>query len=329
MRSDPEPTSGASVDGYLQTVKHEQQRFLDAIERARQQLDPTDGQLAHVAAIQGRLARQFLDGQRAILRRRAETDREVATLAADACDRADRLVAEARHDLDDFDVERLQTIEADVDALALGQRSVRHDLAAFGTTVVRTSDDARSLAGVLDLAMRPDDPDGWTAARQLGAVLDDWWHQANDEAQAQVRDAQARTAIRLHVAAVEVRELLPARPFAPPSADERSVDGPTPAALSSLNTTLRSADHAEHAGLETLLSELELALERGDVAAGCELAIRETPAAQVPARPEPYGGFWPSGRRGAVGVRSWLPVHVVMPMVGLTVGLALVMAWVG
>lgn len=60
------------VDVYFETLRREQARFLETIGRARSLLDGGSGHLAEFSASQAVLTRQFLDAQRAILKRRAE-----------------------------------------------------------------------------------------------------------------------------------------------------------------------------------------------------------------------------------------------------------------
>jgi len=74
----------AGVDAYLDTLRKEQARFLDAIAGARSLLNGQAGQLPQFAAAQGLLTRQFLDAQRSIMRRRAEIDAEIATIVDEA-----------------------------------------------------------------------------------------------------------------------------------------------------------------------------------------------------------------------------------------------------
>ncbi len=67
----------ADVDRYLSLVGKEHRRFLSALSDANRDLR-SSGQLTKVASIQTRLTQEFLDAQRAILKRRAETDADIA-----------------------------------------------------------------------------------------------------------------------------------------------------------------------------------------------------------------------------------------------------------
>ena len=72
--------TGSGVGTYLEVLRIEQVRFLDAIGEARSFLYGS-GKMAHASAIQVQLTRRFLDGQRSILRHRAAVEAEVALIA--------------------------------------------------------------------------------------------------------------------------------------------------------------------------------------------------------------------------------------------------------
>ena len=95
------PNSGShslsvDVDRYLERVGLEQRRFLSALSDANRELGRAPGHLAKVAAIQTRLTREFLDAQRAILKRRAETDADIADIAAHAEEESALMIGAAR-----------------------------------------------------------------------------------------------------------------------------------------------------------------------------------------------------------------------------------------
>jgi hypothetical protein len=116
---------------YLDVLRHEQTRFLDALGEAGSLLGGSCG-LARAAAIQTQLTRRFFDAQRALLRRRAEFEAAVALAATD-----------------DFDVEQ---------------------------------------------------PDGAEGARQLAALLDDWWRAENQNGQTRIEAARAHSDMHTHAA---------------------------------------------------------------------------------------------------------------------------------
>lgn len=75
-RSEPTP----DVASFLDRINDEHTRFLDRLIEAQRLLDPPSGSLPSAGALQVRLTQQFLDAQRAILRRRADADAEVARI---------------------------------------------------------------------------------------------------------------------------------------------------------------------------------------------------------------------------------------------------------
>jgi len=84
------------VDAYLARLGLEQRRFLTAVGEANRDLNGSAGQLNKVVAIQTRLAQEFLDAQRAIIKRRAETDADIAEIAENADRDAGALLAAVR-----------------------------------------------------------------------------------------------------------------------------------------------------------------------------------------------------------------------------------------
>ena len=76
------PVRDVAVETFFHTLTQEQTRFLDAVGHARSLLGVESGQLAHVAALQLRMTREFLDAQRSIMRHRAEVDCQLAELVS-------------------------------------------------------------------------------------------------------------------------------------------------------------------------------------------------------------------------------------------------------
>jgi hypothetical protein len=217
--------STAAADRFLTTLRREQARYLAAVEEARAQLEQDDGQLAHVAAIQGRMSRQFFDAQRSILRRRADADAEVARIEAQTAASARSLVDTA-HGL------ALQG-RNDVAVLGLPESTFetsatptwRDEVAALGVSVVRSNADVAEIRAIVDDAFRSADPDGIATERELRRVLDDWWRLTSQECTALVDDANARAAVRLHLAGLEARHIVEHTLVAEPAA---VVDTPQP-----------------------------------------------------------------------------------------------------
>lgn len=219
--------NAVEVERFFAALRAAQVGFMEAVGQAQAELGRDSGQLSHVAAIQGRLTRQFFDAQRSIMMRRAEVDAEVALIGATAEEQADELVSAARakatasalHERSTVPASRrclprpemfVSTSSVDIAAdtqVEPPQRSPRQEIAALGAAVVRTMADADSLARVIDEAFEPDDPDGAAAERQLSQLLDAWWRAENQEGRAIIDDANARAAMRHHVAGIEASEI--------------------------------------------------------------------------------------------------------------------------
>ena len=216
LATDPNP----EVEAFLDAVKAAQALYLETIRLAHSRL-ADQGQLAHVAATQGRLTRQLFDAQRSILVRRAEIDAEVARIGTQAVQAADDIVAAAREAAANESTAAGRAGELDLASLSLpsdvssdllddGPRSLRQQVAALGVAVVRTMEEADAVAQVIDDAFEPDEPDWVLAERELAALLDQWWARQNQEGGAVIDDAHARAAVRRHVAGIEAGELLAA-----------------------------------------------------------------------------------------------------------------------
>lgn len=340
----------AEAAGFLDTLRAEQARFLEAVAHARSLLGHESGQLANIAAVHGRLTRQFFDAQRTIMCRRAELDAEVAAVGQVAQERAAIMVADARERVaTGSSVDRSPAALVAVgdgecsDVLARGGRSTRQQIADLGVTVVRTMDDVESLAKVINGAFELDEADGVAAQRQLTELLDDWWRAELQEGRAVIDDAHARAAVRQHVAGIEAAQILEA---ARPVGEALVLDAP---AIDSAPATLLprhvsdALDAAESGNLESLLDHLTdtLDLSPEDVLRSddddCEVIIRFEPAPLAPASPpsgsaEAFQHFWahdptPPVRRSTT--TGWFPTHVVAPMTAATSLLALLFAWIG
>jgi hypothetical protein len=68
------------VTAFFDTLRREQNRYLDAVGSARGQLGPEHAHLAAASAIQLRLTRRLFDAQRSIVTHRAEIDAELAAI---------------------------------------------------------------------------------------------------------------------------------------------------------------------------------------------------------------------------------------------------------
>ena len=245
VETSPETSSLAAE--YLDSLSREQARFLSATGEWRRRLADDDGQLAAVAALHGRLTQQFFDAQRAILRRRAETDARVRLINERSEAESDQLMdPDSRdiiedHETGELSYARLDVLDGgdddgrvDADDIDDDDRSVRQQIADLVATVVRSGDDADSMAEVINDAFIPDEPDGAGAKRALQAVLDRWWESENQESRAAIDDATARAAMRFHLAMVQTGgynpDALIRHDAAVPQDDVESVE-PEPIAL--------------------------------------------------------------------------------------------------
>lgn len=240
---------------FLAALSTEQTRFLDAITEARRLVDNAPGQLGRLAAVQARLTREFLDAQRSIIRRRAETDALVARIAEEAeaevaeiLTAADEAAAEYRAlrtsatptgasgptagalpapdpsravVLPDLPMPagRLPAPSPVLAAHVLGfsvpslpsprAMSSRTSTPTPGPSAGRAvAAHADSLATMVEEAFELGDPDGSVAKQQLRELLEEWWRGENDEDKATIDDANARAAMRLHLARVEADEVV-------------------------------------------------------------------------------------------------------------------------
>ncbi len=89
-------TPTAEVASFFEALRGAHARFLDTVGHAQSLLEHDAGQLAHIAAVQSRLTRSFLDAQRSILMHRAEVDAEVALVGLPERAQATEVVAAAR-----------------------------------------------------------------------------------------------------------------------------------------------------------------------------------------------------------------------------------------
>lgn len=336
----------AEVEGFFDTLRTAQSSFMATVGHAHSLLGRESGQLAHVAAIQGRLTRQFFDAQRAIMMRRAEVDAEVAFIGSVTEDEAGARVAAARTQAGDVTALPVMAraaapVEFSYADPAPVHRSARQEIAALGVAVVRTMSEADSLAAVIDEAFEPDEPDGAAAQRQLTSLLDEWWRVENQEGRAVVEDARARAAMRQHVATIEAREIIGAA-HGPDTRTEVVVTqyDPSPLLPSHMVAAL---DRADVDGLQSLLATLadsldsppsERTLVEGPRNRDLVILLDrvEAPRRVIEVAPEDaFRRFWDKGSAPVTSRRNWrwIPTQVVLPMTAVTSALALLLAWIG
>lgn len=352
----PEP-----IDGYLARLAEQQTRFLAAWTDTNRSLHPSSGQVAKLASIQLRLTQEFLDAQRAIVRRRAETDAAIVAIAADAASEGAALLDAARSRAAIAVGTSFPPPVAMADGLALplaspavGALTSPHRTGfsppcplAQAAELAAPGIDDESLARLIDGVFESREPDGVAARRELRDLLDGWWGVENQEAQAAIDDAQARAAMHLHLAQVEADEL--AR-FAPPSPRTSEPPSYTPRSSSALPAPFASAlDDTDHEHLDDVLAHLLDSLEPETPAASDgsmenelgpgitgEFAARLPDLEPAPpdslhdrtaAPQEAFDRFW--GAFSASGSRSWRFPQLLLPAVTVIAVLALVLAVVG
>jgi hypothetical protein len=310
----PRPPVEAPVrpvaERYLARVAAEQHRFVDSLGAAQGLLDGSAGELAELAAGHTRLARQFLDGQRAILRHRADTDAAIAAIGASA--RTSGRLAPPAADT------RVDTRPAPV----LAASRVRP------APVAPLLDDAATatLAELIDGAFEDASA---IAEGELRELLEGWWARGRENDQAALEDARAQAAAARH---------LSVRPPAPVAARPAPVEPDEPVALVDAVGVLDLVEHSDAGDLARLLDTLvELLGEpvadddgraKADVAPKPLVARGDSVASEAEAA---FDRFWRSnsagGSRGAVTER--LLVQVLLPMVSMVAALALVLATIG
>jgi hypothetical protein len=359
-----------NVDAFFDSLRQEQAKFLASMRQASSLLSGDPGQLAFVAAEQGRLTRQFFDAQRSIMMRRAEYDSDVAMIVRIAEEEAASIVAAARvraqasgsrSVLGELDV--APATGSPRAELTVGPPATSQDVAALGVAVVRTTQDATSLAAVIDAGLERVERDGSTAQRQLATVLDQWWAAENEEGLQMVEAAQARATVHRHFAAIEAGEIIEdAQAVAVAVAVEpepvRTAQVlPMQVLPMQVEMTLQTADQTNLSSLLTALADLLAPTSRSletppPVVASTTLVARPIqPAAaaqsdQLTIRldrltddvlaSDPGAG---DALRRALGSGSdtsapthplaWIPTRVVLPMAAVTGAITLAMAWIG
>jgi len=343
------------VQGYLARLGDEQAQFLSALADANRSLHPSHGQVSKLVCLQLRLTQEFLDAQRAIVKRRAQTDATVAAIAAEAAAAADALVVEVRS--------RTSIISdaSNPDATPAAGRPVSTDSAVgptFGTAGLPPPERAVSGSGtphgeldhdilveLIDGAFEPSEPDGAAARRNLRELLDGWWQTENQEATAAIDDANARAAMHLHLARVEANELERSA-VSTPGAEPGDLYLHRP--MSALSTPLVAAlDETDHEHLDDVLRHLldglepvvpaEQAPQPTDVDVGTFVVIDppRLPPVQVKdsltdssaAPQEAFDRFW--GAFSGNGGRTWVFPQLLLPAAAVVATLAVVLAAVG
>jgi hypothetical protein len=336
----------APVDAYLARLADEQARFLAAWTDANRSLHPSSGQVAKVASIQLRLTREFLDAQRAIVRRRAETDVAITAVANDVARESAALLDAARLRAPSATGTQLPPPGGGAPALTTRRPPAFEPPSATERRVPPSIDD-EYLARLIDGVFESTEPDGVAARRELRELLDRWWRVENQEAQAAIDDANARAAMHLHLARLEADDLAPWAPTStgaplPPASVARPSGGLPAPLVSALDAT-------DHEHLDDLLAHLLDELEPAD-STDAPASPDESQAAAVgrlspPRLPDPtpappdslndrtaapqeaFDRFW--GTFTMPRPRTWLFPQLLLPAVAVIAVLALVLAVMG
>jgi len=317
-----------SVLEYLARLGDEQAQFLAALADANRSLYPSHGQVSKLVCLQLRLTQEFLDAQRAIVKRRAQTDAAVAAIAADAASAADALVVEARL--------RTEIIGAasGCEASPTDDRPMPTDsaigpaptTAALTVSSGRGVDEVRAngeldhgvLAELIDGAFEPSEPDGAAARRDLRELLDGWWRVENQEAIAAIDDANARAAMHLHLH--RPTSALSTPPLE--ALDETDHEQLDDVLLHHLLVALEPAVPAEPAPQPANSSE-GLLMVIGPPRLPAKDSLNDSSAAPQEAFDRFWGAFSPGGGR------TWVFPQLLLPAVAIIGVLAAVLAAVG
>jgi len=330
----------AETSAYLTRLAQEHAKFLGVLADANSLLPADAAQVSKMAGIQSRLTQEFFDAQRAIIRRRAETDVLVGRIGADSSAAAGSMLAEARtkaallHGGRPLTLPRPGAVPAPLAApappqslshavpgtssVALadagGSTTVHRRIAELGTTVVRNVNDVGELAELIDDALQPAEPDGAVIKRQLREVLDEWWRSENQEGTAAVDDANARAAMRLHLVRIEADEIVGrADPRTARVADDVYRYHPSPVLSPPMIEALEGTDH-EHLDdvLASMLDALNPAAPTTSPTPPPAAPVVES-AAEEPALPPAANG--PSMPPGTPPVGRLEPQQTPAPLV--------------
>lgn len=326
----------ADVEAFVETLRREHQRFLAAVGDAGARLGKDAAALAGTAALHTRLTRQFLDAQRTILCRHAQTDAEIDCIEREAEAVAATLMANAR---------RRAAAISEHPACGRPSGAMPPPLARLAPAPAAAADTA-ALAEIVDQVFQPREADGDTARRQLTELLDRWWMSEQQEARAKIDDAYARAAVRRHQAGLEAAatsaSIVATAPYPPVGDGFRGV-APLPTRMVEI---LDAAGTADLDGLfESLLASLESPpvgpevapapaprLATAPLAEGAIIRFEPSPVIAAHGSDEAFERFWakePVAPPPARRARWWHHAVVVVPATVVSSMLVAALAWVG
>lgn len=325
------------VAAFGEAVRKEHQRFLSALGDATARLGGGARALAGTAALQHQLTRQFLDAQRSILLRHAETQAEIGRIEFEAALDSAAQVAAARR--------RAAAMEAHP---AAGARTALQPIATgLATWDSAPATDTGVMADIVDSVFQHREPEGASARRQLTELLDGWWTAEQQEARAKIDDAYARAAMRRHVARVEAATVATATATDAPcdavragaTLPERMHEILADATASRLDDVLTSllASLELQAGPERLTSAAMAAASAPPAAAprpladGAIIRFESSPVIATNGSDEAFQRFWtketpaPPVRRA----RWWQHAAIILPATAVSSLVVAAFAWVG
>jgi hypothetical protein len=310
--ADLHPESAA----YLTHLAREQDRFLASVAEAGARVGDGPGQLGKVVAIQNRLTQEFLDAQRSILRRRAETEAAVVQIEYSAARDVQQVYAAVRSAPARWPAPpSASTLPAPSGWAAPAPHGpVRAPSVGPGAAdparAPRIADaDMAMIARLVDGAFEQREPDGDVMRRQLREVLDGWWTAEQHEAKAAVDDATARAAMRLHTARVEVADITRADQIRAEFASPTYRYEP-PRHVSPLIDALDTTNHQD---LDDVLASLLDDLDGKSVPAPVDqAAVEQHESTQPPVAP-PRRSTLP---RVAAPIPTMIPTPVLPPPAG-------------
>ncbi len=286
-------TPTAEVASFFEALRGAHANFLDTVGHAQSLLEHDAGQLAHIASVQGRLTRSFLDAQRSILMHRAEIDAEVALVGLPERAQATEVVAAAR-EKSFIDAERqLATLldawwaaEREEGRAALDDAFARSAMHHHVASVEAAGPDVLTAPQAFPAPTMPAASRSYAVAPELALT----------QTLAGLDSAGAGSLEDLFLSLAEaLNEPVQAAAFSSfdaPSADAQPVDLAPPAALLAPHVVVHNEEVA---------------------------------------RAEAFQEFWQAPQPAAVTKRAptWVVTQVVVPMAAVTAAIAIIMAWVG
>ncbi|MCX6542580.1 MAG: hypothetical protein NTX77_13405 [Actinobacteria bacterium] len=286
-------TPTAEVASFFEALRGAHACFLDTVGRAQSLLEHDAGQLAHIASVQSRLTRSFLDAQRSILMHRAEIDAEVALVGLPERAQATEVVAASR---EQSFIEAERQLATLLDAWWVAEREEGRAALddAFARSAMHHHIVSVETAGPVDWTAPQTFPaPTMPAAPRSSAIAPDL---ALTQTLAGLDSAGAGSLEDLFLTLAEALNE-PAQAAAPisfdaPSADAKPVDLAPPAQLLAPSVVVENEEVA---------------------------------------RAEAFQEFWQAPQPPVETKRAstWVITQVVVPMAAVTAAVAIIMAWIG